>query len=318
MSKLLRMRGAPGGRTRRPSRIREGRLTPYTYVAPFFVLFAVFGIFPILYTGWVSLHDWDIIGDHTWGGLDNYRALIADPRFWNALRNTISIWLLSSIPQLLLALGVASVLNHRLLRGRTFFRMSLLVPNVVSVAAVAIIFESIFNFRYGIANAMFDVVGLTPINWEAGTLSSHVAIATMVIWRWTGYNALIYLAAMQAIPRDLYEAAAIDGARRWNGFRYVTLPGIRPAIIFTVIISTIGGLQIFTEPFLFATGAQTGITGGSARQFQTLTLFLYEQGFRKFEFGYAAAIAWVLFGIVVVASTLNYALFRRLRGAGRA
>lgn len=317
----VRIREPLGPVATRPVRIRVGRFleqrgSPYAFIAPFFVIFATFGLFPLLYTGWVSLHQWDILGTHSWNALGNFRDLMGDPRFWNAFRNTVSIWLLSSVPQLMLALVLAHVLNERLIHGRGFFRMALLVPNVVSVAAVAVIFESIFNARYGIANAVLGVVGVEPVRWEVGTFSSHLAIATMVAWRWTGYNALIYLAAMQAIPRDLYEAAALDGARAWHRLRYVTIPGIRPALIFTVIISTIGGLQIFTEPFLFATGAQTGITGGSARQFQTLTLFMYEQAFRKFEFGYAAAIAWVLFVIVVLASIGNYLLFRRLQGAG--
>ncbi|MGH2702969.1 MAG: carbohydrate ABC transporter permease, partial [Actinomycetota bacterium] len=239
--------------------------------------------------------------------------LWADPRFWNALGNTVSIWALSTFPQLALALMLAHVLNERVLRGKTFFRMSLLVPNVTSVVAVAIIFESIFGLHYGLANFVTEALGFDRINWQAGTLTSHIAIATMVTWRWMGYNALIYLAALQSVPRDLYEASAIDGAGRRQQFRHVTIPMLRPTIIFTLIVSTIGGLQIFAEPLLFATAP--GVSGGSARQFQTLTLFLYEQSFRSFKFGYASAIAWVLFLVIVVAALVNYRFVRRIRSA---
>ncbi|MGH2736377.1 MAG: carbohydrate ABC transporter permease [Actinomycetota bacterium] len=288
-------------------------VSPYLFVSPFFALFLVFGLFPILYTAYVSLHDWNIIGTHEWVGWQNYATLWADPRFWNALGNTVSIWALSTFPQLALALMLAHVLNERVLRGKTFFRMSLLVPNVTSVVAVAIIFESIFGLHYGLANFVTEALGFDRINWQAGTLTSHIAIATMVTWRWMGYNALIYLAALQSVPRDLYEASAIDGAGRRQQFRHVTIPMLRPTIIFTLIVSTIGGLQIFAEPLLFATAP--GVSGGSARQFQTLTLFLYEQSFRSFKFGYASAIAWVLFLVIVVAALVNYRFVRRIRSA---
>jgi len=320
---LVTTQGVASGRREttaaRPSLSRllsraDQKVSPYVYIAPFFAVFAVFGVFPILYTAFVSLHRWDIIGTNEWIGLDNYRLLLSDPRFWISLRNTFSIWVLSTIPQLLLALGLAHVLHQRILRGKAVFRMALLVPNVTSIVAVAIIFESIFGFHYGIANFVVESVGLDRINWQAGTLSSHVAIATMVLWRWTGYNALIYLAGLQSISPELHEAAAIDGASRFQQLRYITIPLLRPTIIFTVIVSTIGGLQIFAEPLLFAQGA-ANITGGAARQFSTLTLFMYEQAFRSFKLGYAAAIAWFLFLLIVACSLVNYLLTRRIRSA---
>lgn len=290
----------------------EQRVSPYLYILPFFALFAVFGLFPLLYTGFVSLHDWDILGDRSWIGLRNYGDLFADPRYWTALRNTISIWVLSTVPQLLAALGLAHVLNDQRLRGRRILRIGLLVPNVTSVVAVAIIFESIFGLHYGLVNAGLETVGVERVNWQAGVWTSHFAIATMVMWRWTGYNAIIYLAGLQSIPRDLYEAAAVDGASRWHQFRYITIPLLRPIITFTLIISTIGGLQIFAEPLLFAQGA-ANYSGGSARQFSTLTLFLYEMGFRRFKFGYASAIVVLLLVITAVFSLVNYLLSRRIR-----
>lgn len=300
----------------RGSRLRRirRRLSPYLYVAPFFLVFGVFGLYPLAYTGWVSLHDWDPIGDQTWVGFDNYsRLLTEDPRFWNSVENTLSIWVLSTVPQLLLALVLAHLLNDRFLRGKTFFRMAVLVPNITSVLAVAIVFTSIFGRDYGIINWLLEGLGFERINWAAERWSSHLAIATMVAWRWTGYNALIYLAAMQAIPRELYEASMIDGASRWRQFVHVTVPQLRPTIIFTVIISTIGGMQIFAEPLVF--GGDRGTEGGTGRQFQTMTLFLYEQGFRRFNFGYASAVAWLLMGLIAIFAIMNFFIVRRINSS---
>ena len=149
---------------------------------------------------------------------------------------------------------------------------------------------------------------------ESGRLSSWIALSVMVTWRWAGYNALIYLAAMQGIPEELYEAAAIDGAKSWKQFRHVTVPMLRPTIIFTVIVSTIGGLQLFTEPYLFEPLKQ-GATGGSARQYQTVVMYLYEKAFAgtQFDFGYAAAIGWALFLLIGVIALVNLLIVRRIR-----
>ena len=193
--------------------------------------------------------------------------------------------MLSTVPQLLLALALAHLINTKL-RGRTFFRMSVLLPQVTSLVAVALIFTQLFSRDYGLFNYLLGGIGISPVDWEAGRFSSWVALSVMVTWRWTGYNALLYLAAMQAIPDDLYESAAIDGARRWRQFWHITVPMIRPTIIFTVIISTIGGLQLFTEPFLFQP-VKNGAMGGSARQYQTIAMYLYEKSFgsSQFKFG---------------------------------
>jgi cellobiose transport system permease protein len=175
---------------------------------------------------------------------------------------------------------------------------------------VAIIFGQLFGRDYGLVNWVLSQVGGGQIDWRAGTGTSHLAISAMIIWRWTGYNALIYLAAMQTVPKDLYAAASVDGATSFQQLRKITIPAIRPTIIFTVIISTIGGLQVLAEPLLFGGG---GLTGGSDRQFQTLSLYLYEVGFGRFDFGYASAAAWVMFGIIVIAGLVNYLLTSRLR-----
>jgi cellobiose transport system permease protein len=284
--------------------------SPYLYVAPFFLLFAAFGLFPLVYTAWVSLHNWSLLSDNpTWIGLANYTHLFADSYFWNALRNTAQIWVMSTVPQLLLALLLAHVLNQRL-RAPTFWRLAALLPNITSVAAVALIFAQIFGRDYGLANFLLGLFGAGHIDWQAGTASSQVAISAMIIWRWTGYNALIYLAAMQTVPRDLYDAASLDGATSFQQLTRLTIPSIRPTIIFTVVVSTIGGMQVLAEPLIFGNAS---VTGGSDRQFQTLSLYLYEVGFSRFNFGYASAAAWVMFGVIVLAAIVNYLFTSRLR-----
>jgi cellobiose transport system permease protein len=305
-----------------PTRVRVSRwhrldmkVSPYLYIAPFFVVFGVFGLFPLIYTGWVSLTGWRVDkpgSEDTFVGLANYTHLLHDQFFWNALRNTVMIGLISTVPQLLMALGLAHLLNYRL-RGRTFFRMGVLVPNVTSVAAVTIIFVQLFGRDYGLINYVLGLLGVDRIDWQAGTWSSWIAISLIVTWRWTGYNALIYLAGMQAIPFELYESAAIDGASRWRQFRSITVPMLRPTILFTVIVSTIGALQLFGEPLLFNV-SQTPASGGSQHQFQTMAVYTYEQFWSNFKYGYGAAISWAMFVVIVVIVAVNLTLARRLRG----
>ncbi|MEU4235841.1 sugar ABC transporter permease [Actinoplanes sp. NPDC026619] len=299
-------KAAPG--TKEP--IRE-RLAPYAYIAPFFLIFGVFGLVPLLFTFYVSLFDWNPIGEHVFIGLDNFRRLLDDPRFYNAVRNTFSIWLLSTVPELLIALGLAHLLNHLRLRWAVFFRMSMLIPYITSVAATTIVFLQLFDRDYGLLNWLLGRVGIGPIDFVQSTWGSHILIAAMVAWRWTGYNTLLYLASLQAVPREIYEAASVDGAGAWAQFRRITIPSLRPVIVFTVVTSTIGGLQIFTEPLLLSQSAP--LTCGPVRQCQTLTLFLYEQGFGQFQFGYGAAIGVALFVLVVAFAGLNFFLSTRRR-----
>jgi cellobiose transport system permease protein len=287
------------------------RLSPYLYISPFFVLFGLVGLFPLLYTAWVSVHDWNLIGGQgDFVGVDNYVTVLSQPYFWTSLRNTFSIFLLSSVPQVLLAIGIAAFLDYNL-RAKTLWRMGVLLPYVVAPVAVALIFSNMFGDRFGLINEILGGLGIDPIRWHVDIIPSHLAIATMVNFRWTGYNALIFLAAMQAVPRDYYEAAIIDGANRLRTFWSITIPLLRPVIIFVIITSTIGGLQIFDEPRMFDTAGQ----GGANRQWQTLTLYIYELGWGQRNFGRAAAVAWLLFLIILVIAVLNFVITRRIAGS---
>jgi cellobiose transport system permease protein len=285
------------------------KFSPYLYISPFFILFAIVGLFPLGYTAYVSMHQWHLIGGQgEFVGFDNFVFVVQQPNFWRALRNTFSIFLLSSVPQVFAAIILAAFLDANL-RARTFWRMGVLLPYVVAPVAVSLIFSKLFADQYGLINTVLGNIGIDPIRWHADVLASHVAISSMVNFRWTGYNTLIFLAAMQAVPRDLYEAAILDGAGRMRQFFSITVPMLRPTIVFIVITSTIGGLQIFDEPRMFDQAGQ----GGSDRQWMTVTMYLYELGWgAQKSFGRAAAVAWILFLIIIAIAMVNFSLTRRI------
>ncbi|MEU6865348.1 sugar ABC transporter permease [Streptomyces sp. NPDC046876] len=312
----------PGSPSRRP-RGRSGwrstlhrldlKAVPYVFVAPFFLTFAAFGLFPLIYTGWLSLHRVELGGEAQWKGMENYSSLATSEFFWNALANTFTIGLLSTVPQLLMALGLAHLLNHKA-RGRGFFRVAVLAPYATSIAAATLVFAQLFNTDYGLINTVLGRAGFAPVDWESSKWPAQIAISTIVTWRWTGYNALIYLAAMQAVPQDLYEAAALDGASRRRQFLSVTVPSIRPTILFTAVVSTIGATQLFGEPLLF--GGSVGISGGSGNQFQTLSLLMYEKGWVTGALGQASAIAWVMLLLLLLVGGLRILISRLRTKAG--
>ena len=291
------------------------KLSPYLYISPFFILFLVVGLFPIGYTAVISFMDWDLVRNSgTFVGFDQYATVLADPKFWTALRNTFSIFLLSTVPQLIAAVFIAAMLDQNI-RAKTFWRMGVLLPYVMAPVAVALIFSNMFGDQYGIVNTWLGAIGLDPVKWHSNAFASHIAIATMVNFRWTGYNALIVLAAMQAIPRDIIEAAVVDGASRVRTFFSVTVPMLRPTLIFVIITSTIGGLQIFDEPRMFD---QIGL-GGNDRQWMTITMFMYELGWgNQRNFGRAAAVAWILFLVIVAFAVINFWLTSRIASSGGA
>ncbi len=283
------------------------RAAPYVYISPFFVLFGAFGLFPLVFTLWLSFHEYRLAGGPPeFNGLDNYVWLFGNDAFYNSLYNTLTLGLLSTVPQLCFALALAHLLSYNM-RVRNFFRVSMIVPYATSLVAATLVFASIFsNSSGGLANVLIGLVGLEPISWTNGQWTAQFAIAVIVTWHWAGYNALIYLAGMQSIPKDLYEAASIDGASPWRQFIHVTLPGLRPTILFTVVLSTIGATQLFTEPFLFGGGAG----GGALGQYQVVAMYMYEMAFEIGRLGRASAIAMVLLVLVILLVLLNAGLVR--------
>ncbi|MFC9670278.1 MULTISPECIES: carbohydrate ABC transporter permease [unclassified Streptomyces] len=288
------------------------KASPYAFISPFFIIFGAFSLVPLLYTAWYSLHHVQLsnLDGQTWAGLDNYTNLFQSDFFWNALKNTFTIGVISTVPQLVAAIWLAHMLNYRL-RGSTVWRVVMLTPYATSVAAATLVFVLLFSPDTGMINWALDLIGIDPVNWRESDWGSQAAVSSIVIWRWTGYNALIYLAAMQAIPADLYESAALDGANRWQQFRHVTIPMLRPTILFTVVVSTIGATQLFGEPLLF--GGVSGTKGGSEHQYQTLGLYMYDQGWIVGNLGKASAIAWSMFLILLIVAAVNLLITRRLR-----
>lgn len=298
------------------------RFTPYLYVSPFFIVFAVVGLFPLAFTAFVSFYDWRLttqtVDDATFIGLQNYSdVLFGNAVFWTSLANTFSIFLISTIPQIIIATFIAVMLDRNL-RAKTFWRMGVLLPYVVAPVAIAIIFSAMFRDpqQGGLVNSVLELIGLDPVSWRSDRIPSHIAIALMVNFRWTGYNALILLAAMQAVPRDLYEAAALDGAGAMRRFFNVTLPSIRGTMIFVIITSTMGGLRIFDEVRMY--DPRPGSVGGPGGIFRTVVLYMYDTGFNgaKGDLGKASAIAWLLFFIILIFAGLNAWLSSRIATDG--
>lgn len=318
---------------RPPSRLRNAlgrfdhKVVPYLLISPFFILFAVFGLFPLLYNGVVAFRHWrlDNPAEDGWAGFENFSRLLSDEKFWNALGNTFGIFVLSTLPQLFLALVIAALLNRRL-RAQNFFRVGILLPYVTPIVASTLVFSQVFGRDYGIANWLLSLFGVQSelgggqiidgVDWRGSKLTSWIAIAVMVNWKWIGYNALLYLSAMQSIPKDVYEAAALDGAGAWKQLWRITVPMIRPMLLFTVVLATIGGLQLFTEPMLFEQNAQAA-TGGTRGQWQTVAQLIYKTGWKDLNLGYAAAMSWGLFFIIVAIAALNAFLANRLGGGKR-
>lgn len=283
----------------------------YPFVAPFFIMFMIFGLAPVIYSVYISFFKWDPLGGSTFNGINNFTILLQDSDLWLAVRNTFSIWALSTFPQLILAISLAAILRNKFLKVKSFWRTILLVPNITSIIAITIVFQQLFGRDFGIINGLLGLVGLDqPVDFLENTVASHIQIATMITWRWAGYNTLIFLASMLAIPDELFESASVDGASKWQQFWFVTLPQLRNTITFVLIVGTIGGLQVFAEP------QQMAADGGSSKQFLTLTLFLYNQAFVNNKYGYAAAIGIIITFIVLIITLINFVITRKISGEG--
>ncbi len=280
---------------------RTRRTAPlYIFIAPFYILFVLFKLIPTLFSLFLAFQKWDGIGSMQFIGWNNFRYLLTDGSFWLAVGNTLSIWVISTIPMLFFALVIAFLLNATI-HCKYLYQLAFFMPHVTSTVAVAIIFSSLFGNQFGLLNALLIMLGGHKIAWLDSTWGIQLAIAAMIIWRWTGYNAIIYLAGLQTIPQTLYEAARIDGAQGAQIFFHITIPLLRPVVLFTVITSTIGGLQVFTEPQILV-----GDNGGPGSGGLTMVLYLYQQAFSQYRFGYGAAVGWGLFIIIVLFSAVNW------------
>ncbi|ASQ99581.1 MULTISPECIES: carbohydrate ABC transporter permease [Streptomyces] len=284
----------------------------YLAISPFYLLFLCFGLIPVGFSLYLSFHRWDGLGSMEYAGLSQYRYLLSDSQFWNSLTNTLIIWAIATLPMLFIALVTAVMLNSAV-RFKNFYRFAYFLPNVTSVVAVAIIFTSIFSTNFGLANAVLQGLGLDQVAWLNTDWGIKISIAVLMTWQWTGYNALIFLAGLQTIPSELYEAARVDGAGPVQTFFRITVPMMRPIILFALVVSTVTGLQSFTEPqvLLANTNNTSTFAGGPGNSGQTMVLYFFQQSFDNNDFGYGAAIAWGIFLVVAIFSIVNWRLVQR-------
>jgi len=276
----------------------RNKLFPYYFVGPAVILFAIFTIYPIISSLIMSFQKMDQ-GEMVFTGLSNYTRLLHDEIFWKALKNTFVIFIIQVPVMILLALILASALNSQLLKFKGFFRVSFFLPAVTSLVAYSILF-SIMLQDEGFLNNFLGIFGFDPIPWLSTPTGAKASIIMAMTWRWTGYNMVIFLAALQNISEDMYEAASLDGAGKIRQFFYITIPQLKPVILFAGILSTIGTLQLFDEPYNLT-------KGGPADSTMSLGLYIYKSGFQYFDFGYASAVAYA---VVVLVAILTFIQFK--------
>lgn len=294
-----------GGR-QRGGRIRGGA-APYLFIAPFYVLYGLFMIIPIGAAIVLSLTEWVGLGVPNWIGVQNYVDLAHDTSFGNALVNSATYTLIAVLIVVPVALLVAQALNARGLKLRDLFRVAFFVPMVLSPIVIALIYSLIFDRDYGLLNAtLHAVIGVPNVDWLGDPTLAKGAIGFVLLWRTVGYLTIFFLAALQNVPQELYEAAALDGAGPVRSFMTVTLPSIRPVTAFVIVTSFISAAQLFDEPYLLT-------KGGPGEATLSVAMFIYRAAFERQQFGYAAAAGVVLFAVVfIVSQGLN-----RLLGIGR-
>ncbi len=296
---------------------------PYVFISPFVVLFAVFGVFPLFFSLYLAFQTWEPtsgLGAMQFVGLDNFVFALQDEWFWKSLKNTAWLAVASGVPQHLVAIPLAYFIHSSFKRLRNGVVGAYFMPYITSTVAIAILFSSLFSTDYGLINvfiqAMNAVPGLgwlfpdNPVDWLNDPDHIKPAITMIVFWRYVGFNVVLYLAALQTIPDDIYEAATMDGAGRLQKFWYITLPSLKPMIFFGVTLSIIGGLQLFEEPFIL-----TGGRGGSDQSGMTTAIYLYRMAFDFNDFGAASAMSWLLFILVAVMTWVTHRVFKP-KGAG--
>lgn len=298
------------GRTKtKKDRILE-KITPYAFISPFYILFLIFGLFPIIFSAILAFSKWDGIGKMEYIGLENFQRLIHDAEFWGAVSNTLIIWVLSTVPMLIMALLLAFTLNLKFIKRKETLKTLFFLPNVTSVVAVSILFGLAFSSQTGFVNAILEMMGKESINFIRDPFWVKIVIAFIGTWQYLGYNMIIYFTGLQKIPKDYYEAAIIDGATTFQLFKLITVPLLKPIILFTVMMSTIGGLQVFSEAQILVPNSPTA-EGGSL----TIVYYLYQTAFGQNVYGYGATIAWGLVGIILIVSLINwYLTTRKIKG----
>jgi len=296
---------------------------PYVLVSPFLILFLVFGLFPLAFSFYLAFQSWEPtagLSSMQFVGLSNFAFAITDEWFLKSLGNTAWLAIASGVPQHVIAIPLAYFIHSSFKRSRNTVIGAYFLPYITSTVAIAMMFGTLFSTDYGMINlglhALSNVPGLgwlfsgEPIDWLNRAENVKPAVAIVVFWRYIGFNTVLYLAALQTIPRDIYEAATMDGARRLQQFFYITLPSLKPMIYFGVTLSVVGGLQLFEEPFIL-----TGGRGGTDQSGMTTAMYMYRTAFEFNDFGLASAISWLFFVVVALLTWLTNRAFKPRNGS---
>ncbi|MEO3854148.1 sugar ABC transporter permease [Acrocarpospora sp. B8E8] len=277
-------------------------LTPYVFVSPFFLVFAAFGVYPLIFALQLSFTRWRGAGEATFVGLGNYSYLLSSPDFWASLGNSAVMWVLIVPIQVVAGLGAAVLLANAKLRLRGFFRVAFIAPFVTPLVAMAQVWIVVFDTDYGLVNHVLNLVGLSDVGWLTSTTWSKPTLALLVLWKTTGFAIIILLAGLQAVPGQVYEAASLDGASRWRQFWSLTVPLVRRSIAFLVVVQTLAVFQMFAEPFVVTQGGPYGST-------ETAGLYLYDH-ISASDLGTGAANSFLL---VLLVFGLSLGAVRLLR-----
>jgi multiple sugar transport system permease protein len=297
-------------------------VAPYVLISPFILLFLVFGLFPILFSFVLMFHSWDPVkglASMEFVGLENLSFAFEDPLVWTSLGNTLWLAVVSGVPQHLVAIPLAYLINEKLGRWRNAVMGAYFLPYITSTVAIAMMFSTLFSTDYGMVNAMLTslaksqvfehLLPSTNVDWLGDPRTIKPIVAFVVFWRYLGFNVILYVAAMQAISRDQYEAARMDGAKSLQQFWYITLPQLKPIMFFGVTLTIIGGLQLFEEPFIL-----TGGKGGMEYAGMTTAMYMFRTAFDYNDYGLASAISWMLFIIILAMTVLTNRAFKSKEG----
>jgi lactose/L-arabinose transport system permease protein len=272
---------------------------PFLFVSPFFVLFAVFFLYPIAFSLWLSLHETRGIAELRFVGLENFARLLRDGFFWGSMLNAAILFFIYVPAMTALAVIIASVLNAGFLRLQGLWRALVFLPHITSMVAAGYTFRLLLDKDSGYVNAALGWFGASPIAWLDDTWWARISIGLLMIWAWLGYNTIIMLAGLQTIPRELVEAAKVDGANRVQAFLRITVPLLKPVIVFAVTLSVIGTFQMYTEPLILT-------QGGPFRSTRTPVMEIFATTFENVKFGYAAAMSYVYFAVIVVVTLVQF------------
>ncbi|HEY0583526.1 MAG TPA: sugar ABC transporter permease [Chloroflexota bacterium] len=289
----------------RPARLlwgEQGVLYPFLYLAPFLVFFFMFQVYPVFYGVYISLTSWDLLSEPRLVGLGNYTALLQDSLFWTSLRNTASFVVLDAPLAVVVPLGLALLINEHM-PGLTVFRSAFVTPLMISVSSVSVLWTWFYNPTFGLINYYAQLVGLPGQHWLSEPGWAMVAIVITTVWWTSGFNMVLFLAGLQNIPEHLYDAAKVDGAGALAIFRHITLPGLRPTLLFVGVTTIINTFRVFGQILVMTNGGPFDST-------RPLVQHIYETGFHFFRMGSAAAIAWVLFAIVMCFTLIQFRLQR--------